>query len=132
MRLMVVCWLMALMLSGGGASNALSDPSGLGDPYFPQMGNSGYDVLHYDIALDVALAERTARAVVTIDLQALTQLDQFYLDFSGPSIVSLEVNQQASRYERRGGELVVWPPRPMAAGDRAQVRVAYELSLIHI
>ena len=128
MRLMLVCWWVALLLGQGWAS-ALSDPAGLGDPYFPLMGNSGYDVLHYDIALDVALTERTARAVVTIDLQALTQLDQFHLDFSGPSITSLEVNQQASRYERRGGELVIWPPRPMAAGDRAQVRVAYEGSL---
>jgi aminopeptidase N len=128
MRLMLVCWWVALLL-GKGWTSALSDPAGLGDPYFPLMGNSGYDVLHYDISLDVALAERTVRAVVTIDLQALAWLDQFHLDFSGPPIASLEVNQQASRHERRGGELVIWPARPIAAGEQAQVRVAYEGSL---
>ena len=29
------------------------DPEGVGDSFYPKLGNPGYDVLHYDIDLDV-------------------------------------------------------------------------------
>lgn len=108
---------------------ALSDPSGIGDPYFPLMGNSGYDVLHYDIDLDVALAARTVNAVVTIDLLALTTLEQFHLDFSGPAIRTLTVNGVPAAFERRDGELIVTPTDPILSREQAQVQVAYAGSL---
>ncbi len=104
---------------------ALSDPAGIGDPYFPLMGNSGYDVLHYNIDLDVALAQQMVRAVVTIDLQALATLEQFHLDFSGPKIDALEVNGTPAAFERRASELIVMPVQPIRNAETAQVRVRY-------
>ena len=42
----------ALVLSGGTAQAAPAPGSpGIGDNYFPDYGNGGYDVGHYDIRL---------------------------------------------------------------------------------
>lgn len=43
------------------------DPS-VGDPYYPRLGNSGYDVKHYDIELRIDPARRFARGSTSIEL----------------------------------------------------------------
>ncbi len=43
--------LLILPLSLAGAQGPTDDPGSIGDAYYPSLGNSGYDVLHYTIDL---------------------------------------------------------------------------------
>jgi aminopeptidase N len=54
----------------------------IGDPYYPTIGNTGYDVLHYDLDLTVEIAGiDTIRGVATIDLRTTADLDRLSFDF---------------------------------------------------
>ncbi|MFF2272754.1 M1 family metallopeptidase [Agromyces sp. NPDC058136] len=120
----------ALILIGGvGAIGAAAAPkgpgprytagaSGAGDAYFPYAGNGGYDVAHYDLALDYAPpAPEPAplvgelRGTATIDLVATQDLDRFNLDLRGMQVSALSVNGKSAT--------AVAPPAPGATVDGA-------------
>jgi len=86
---------------------------GVGDPYFPGVGNGGYDVQHYDVSLDVAVKEGVVAAEVRIDAVATQALSAFNLDFVGLSIDRVEVDGAAAAYRRNGRELTVEPAAPI-------------------
>ncbi len=100
--------------------------SGIGDGYFPLLGNSGYDVRHYalDLDLDVAQGELVAGRA-TIDALALVDLCAFNLDFRGLQIGEILVDGVAASFSRHGGELTIAPPAPIAAGTTFTTEVAY-------
>jgi len=100
---------------------------GSGDPYFPDMGNGGYDVAHYDIALRYLPKTKGIQAVTTINARATQNLSRFDLDFLGPlKISSLKVNGKKARWKRTGAqELVITPPKGLRKGSRFTVKVAY-------
>jgi aminopeptidase N len=99
---------------------------GIGDPYFPQSGNGGYDVSRYQLDLDLT-SRRGSKlaAVATISATATQGLSSFDLDFRGPKISQLTVEGQAAALARHGQELIVTPPSPIAAGQQFEVAVAY-------
>jgi aminopeptidase N len=99
---------------------------GLGDSYFPLLGNGGYEVEHYDITLDLDVQGGSINeATTTIDAVATQNLSAFNLDFRGPEIESISVNGRASAYTRDGGELTVTPADPIADGAPFQTVVMY-------
>jgi aminopeptidase N len=98
---------------------------GLGDPYFPLMGNGGYEVDHYDLNLAVRPKPNRIRAIATLDATATQALSSFNLDFRGLRVRSVSVNGTRAAVARRGGELTVTPPAALAAGARFSVVVAY-------
>jgi aminopeptidase N len=100
--------------------------SGIGDSYFPTMGNAGYDVRHYDLDLDLDVAAGSiVAATATIDALAVLDLCAFNLDFRGLEIDAVMVDGQAAGYERAGAELTIEPARPIASGSTFTVVVAY-------
>src|SRR5262245_42449408 len=71
--------------------------SGAGDAYFPNAGNGGYDVQHYDLKLAYtppapAPLEGQLEGTATIDLVATHGLDRFSLDLRGLDAQSVTVN----------------------------------------
>jgi aminopeptidase N len=100
---------------------------GAGDPYFPDMGNGGYDVGHYDIKLSYDPATKAIRAVTDIQARATQHLSRFNLDFLGPlRISSLKVNGAKAAYRRTGAqELEITPPRGLPKNTAFTVSVAY-------
>src|SRR5512137_2475590 len=62
---------------------------GIGDPYFPDLGNPGYDVQNYVIALDVDPESGEISGKTTIEAAAKTDLSSFNLDFQGFEIGGL-------------------------------------------
>ncbi|MEL6308778.1 MAG: M1 family peptidase, partial [Chloroflexota bacterium] len=48
--------------------------AGVGDPYFPELGNGGYDALHYTLDLEADLETNTISGTVTMDAQATQAL----------------------------------------------------------
>ncbi|PZG15644.1 metallopeptidase [Micromonospora craterilacus] len=97
----------------------------IGDPYFPDQGNGGYDVQHYDLNFSYDPATRFMNATATITALATQDLDQFNLDFRGPEISSLTVNGKKTDFTRDGQELVVTPRPKPKTGQTFTVVVKY-------
>ncbi len=98
---------------------------GLGDPYFPELGNGGYDVQRYDIALAVDMNSGVIDGDVTIEAKALQLLESFSLDFSGLEVLELKVNGQKTRVWRSGAEMLVIPEALIKEGTDFRVEVKY-------
>jgi aminopeptidase N len=95
---------------------------GVGDTYYPGLGNGGYDVNHYDI--DVAFdAYGSVEADVTIAAVATQNLSGFNLDFVGWEIDELTVDGSDTAYVRDGDELVI--AREITSGDHFTVVISY-------
>jgi aminopeptidase N len=87
---------------------------GLGDRLFPQLGNGGYDVQHYDLDLTYqADPSAPVDGTVTILARATQDLSRFDLDFAGQSVRSISVNGRAAKFTRDGEDLVITPKRPL-------------------
>ena len=101
---------------------------GIGDSYFPTMGNGGYDTQHYLIDLNVDVARNLLDSRVRITADSLQDLEQFNLDFFGFEIDSILVNDLPATFERDfgQGELIIVPQQPLKAGDRFEVIVEYQ------
>lgn len=119
-----------IVLTALSAPAASADPggAGVGDPYYPEDGNSGYDVTEYDVHLNYDPAsprhlegDTTVRAVATQDL------DRFHLDLEGFQVASVTVDGTPARAVSRESahELVVTPDRPLAENAAFEVRVRY-------
>ena len=99
---------------------------GIGDPYYPLLGNGGYDVAHYTIDLDLDVEDgRILDATTKIDAVATQDLSAFNLDFRGPDIDGITVNGEPAAWTRAGGELTVTPAATLSAGEQFQAEVAY-------
>jgi aminopeptidase N len=115
---------LALALTAVPASAA----TGIGDPYFPDDGNSGYDVTHYDvrIAYDPARTDHLD-GDTTVTARAVGALDRFTLDLKGFEVASVTVNGAPAKSFSRSGahKLAVVPAHRVADGATFAVRVKY-------
>ncbi|WP_040704091.1 M1 family metallopeptidase [Nocardia takedensis] len=112
---------LAVSTVGFGVAPAHADPfvgaPGLGDPYYPEDGNGGYDVGHYDVAIDYDPAGRDLRGHTTISATATQALRTFNLDYDGPEVKMVAVNGLPAAFERNGDhELTVTPLLPLLPG----------------
>jgi len=111
----------SLLLLAGTASAAEPGAPGIGDPYYPNAGNGGYDVSHYDIRLNYQPSDDNLSGTTTILAKATQDLTRFNLDFA-LEVASVRVDNRPARFTRSGGELVVDP--------RAQVRKGADLTIV--
>lgn len=109
---------------GGGAFAPGAD--GIGDAYFPQMGNGGYDVQHYRIDLRTSVADGAIAGATTIDAIATQNLSRFNLDFNTLQIEAITVDGVPAAFSRDGRELSVTPGIGIAAGQAFKVEVRYQ------
>ncbi|MDQ3657485.1 MAG: M1 family metallopeptidase [Chloroflexota bacterium] len=99
---------------------------GIGDPYYPMLGNGGYDATHYTLDLDLDIeAGRIKTATATIEAVATQDLSRFSLDFRGPEIDQVLVNGAAAAYERADGKLIVESSQLIDSGAPFAVDVTY-------
>lgn len=99
---------------------------GIGDPYFPTLGNGGYDVLNYDIDIVYAPETGNIAATTTIELTPTVELVSLNLDFNQDLAISeVTVDDVVAGHGLVGNELVVTPAVPLSAGPSATVRVTY-------
>jgi len=97
----------------------------IGDPYFPELGNGGYDALDYFIDLDVDMETNTIAGTVIIELQALEALSSFNLDFAGFEIEAITVDEIEATFERDGRELIITPVDSISQDQVVVVAVTY-------
>jgi len=105
--------------------NASPGASGVGDPYFPHLGNGGYDALHYTIDLDTDLAASTISGTVTMEARATQDLSRFNLDFGGFTISSITVNNRPASFTRENRELMITPAQAIANNAEFDISVTY-------
>ena len=98
---------------------------GMDDPYFPGLGNGGYDVQTYTIALDVDPSANTVSGSTTIMANAAERLSTFNLDFHGLTIDAVNVNDAAAKYSRFENELTITPSTSLEPDKPFTVVVKY-------
>ncbi len=95
----------------------------VGDPLFPGLGNSGYDVRHYDIAIDVSGDE--FRAEANLELIPDVPLTSFNLDLVSMVVDRVFVDGVEAQFERDGRELIITPATTLPQGEVRTVKVEY-------
>jgi aminopeptidase N len=98
---------------------------GLGDPYFPDLGNLGYDVEHYLVELSVDPVANTLAGEVTITATATATLATFDLDLIGLTVDSVAIDSAPATFSRNEDELIVDPAAVVPSGEEFSVTVAY-------
>lgn len=111
--------------TAGTTTSVPADLGGVGDPYWPELGNAGYDVEHYFIDLAVDPVANTLAGSVEITAAAEMNLDRFHLDFLGLVVDGVAVDDGEAAFSREGGELIVEPTAVLPAGESFTVAVAY-------
>ncbi|MCE3277585.1 MAG: family peptidase, partial [Propionibacteriaceae bacterium] len=105
--------------------NATDGKPGLGDPYYPQAGNSGYDVTKYQIMINWDPATQSITGTTTISAQATQQLNSFYFDLALQTD-KVTVNGVAAESIARGfSDVYVKPTQPITPGSPFQVEIGY-------
>ncbi|PXX66791.1 peptidase M1-like protein [Nocardia tenerifensis] len=116
--------------AGPAAADPPPDPftgsSGLGDPYYPEDGNGGYDARHYDVTIDYDPPSHQLIGTTRVEAVSTQALRAFNLDFAGPEVRSVSVNNQPAAFARNGEhELTVTPLLPLLPGLPFTVTVDY-------
>lgn len=98
---------------------------GVGDALFPDLGNPGIDVTHYDIELSYQPDTTEINATATLTITATDDLDQFTLDQVGLNIDAVDVVGIDSMLEVRDPELIITPLAAIETGTSFTVVVTY-------
>jgi aminopeptidase N len=119
------------MLTGATASGAHPNEAakagamGIGDTYFPQDGNGGVDVLHYDVHDSYSFGSGRLSGKTKLDVRATQDLTRFDLDFL-LSVRSVTVDGKRARFQQTGDhELRIRPDAPIVNGQQFRVSVRY-------
>ena len=99
--------------------------SGAGDPYFPESGNGGYDVGHYDLDLAYDPATDNLRGRAKVEAKATESLCSFNLDLLGFEVKRIKVRNEKASWSRDGQELTVTPKKPLHKGKGFAVSIRY-------
>ena len=98
----------------------------IGDPYAPELGNTGYDVQHYRLQLALDPAVDHVEGAATIAARAtLHGLAELALDFAGFEVTSVTVNGLVAEFDREGKKLIVTLPELLAEGEPFSLTITY-------
>ncbi|MFF8845728.1 M1 family metallopeptidase [Streptomyces sp. NPDC015127] len=118
-----------LVLAGctAGSAGVQGEPgaAGVRDPYFPRLGNGGYDVQHYGLALDYDPATGRLAGTAEITARATQDLSAFHLDLRGLTVESATVDGRRAAANRAGDELTVRPRQDIVDGARFRTVIRY-------
>ena len=100
---------------------------GIGDPFYPGLGNPGYDVEHYALDLRFDPGDGFLDATATIRAVATADLASFNLDFDRLFVTGVTVDGAPANFTYGGEELTVRPAGPaILSGEQFLVEVTYE------
>lgn len=117
--------LSALILTCCGHPKYIEGDDGIGDSYFPQLGNAGYDAQHYSLVLEVDPLENYINGTATIDIEATQPLRSFNLDLIGLMIDNIFVDGVPAKFTRTDRELTIEPSQPLDESVSYTVQIYY-------
>ncbi|MET7998811.1 M1 family metallopeptidase [Amycolatopsis sp. NPDC005232] len=124
---LVAAGVVSVLVAGVASAAPQPGAPGVGDPYYPNAGNGGTDVLHYDIRLTYQPDTDRLAGTTTLLLTATQDLSRFDLDFALKAKSVLVGNEAATFANQNGnGELVITPAHPLLKGQTTTVVVAYD------
>ncbi|WP_327671155.1 MULTISPECIES: M1 family metallopeptidase [unclassified Streptomyces] len=100
--------------------------SGLRDPYFPKLGNGGYDVGHYALDLDYDPDTHHLSGTAEITATAGKALSAFNLDLRGLTVREVTVDGEKAVASRAGREVTVRPHDELPKGHTFRATVRYD------
>ncbi|MFJ3900049.1 M1 family metallopeptidase [Streptomyces sp. NPDC090025] len=120
--------LAAACTSGGVAGGVRGKPgaAGLRDPYFPKLGNGGYDVTHYALTLSYDPADGRLDGRAEITAKATQDLSAFNLDLAGLTVRRATVDGDTAAVNRAGNELTLRPRAEIADGHEFRAVITYD------
>ncbi|MQA73000.1 MAG: M1 family peptidase [Solirubrobacterales bacterium] len=98
---------------------------GIGDEYYPNYGNGGYDVAQYDLDVAYDPANDHLDGKATIAATATQSVCSFNFDLVGLDIRKIKVDGKKARWTRDEHELTVTPKRSLERGNDFEVVVRY-------
>jgi aminopeptidase N len=106
----------------------IAGPSGLGDSYFPNLGNGGYDVKRYVIEVEWDPKEKWLRGTTVIEAKSTENLLSFNVDFAANSMQISEVTVNGTRalFTAEENEIVVIPAVGLPSGTNFNARFVHE------
>ncbi len=104
---------------------ALAGATTLHDPYVGSFGNGGYDVQHYDLALDWQPDAERLDGIATITAIATQDLSAFNLELSGLSVSAATIDGAGASFEHEGDELTITPAVTIEEGRTFDVTITY-------
>ncbi len=111
------------------AQDTTAGGQSIGDPYAPELGNTGYDVKHYDLDLKFDFDTPTMTGVATIDAESTIEgLSSLSLDFGLMKISKVRVDGADAKFEQKGDtlKLLVTLPKGVAKGKKFSLKIAYD------
>ena len=96
------------------------------DDYFPEYGDLGYDVQHYDLKLDYRVVGNFLDGDAELHIVTRRELDELRLDLHDLQVSRVRVTgAPVAKFTTRKGKLVVRLRRTLLAGERLRVNVRY-------
>ena len=89
--------------SGGGGGKCTPGAPGVGDEYYPEYGNGGYDARHYGLKVAYTPATDQLKGRAAIRAKATQNLCSFNLDLVGLRVRNVEVNGKKARLGAQRG-----------------------------
>lgn len=123
--LISICIIFVAILGCQPQQESVRGDDSLGDPYYPQLGNGGYDVQKYTIVLTVDPETNTVEGETTIEAKATETLSSLNVDFQGLSVDSVIVNGSTATFTQEEPELTITPSQPLALAREFTVEIAY-------
>jgi aminopeptidase N len=99
--------------------------SSLNDPFYPWMGNGGYDALDYDINLKINYNYRKVSGLTTMTAVTTQDLSSFNLDFGSMEVKAVTVNGKPARFEHNDPELLIVPDQAILKNKKFKVNVVF-------
>ncbi|OII63274.1 metallopeptidase [Streptomyces sp. CC53] len=99
--------------------------AGLRDPYFPRLGNGGYDVGHYALTLAYDPRTRHLDGTAEITARATKDLSAFNLDLAGLTVHGATVDGERASVRRAGHEVTLRPRGDIGEGDTFRTVIRY-------
>ncbi|MEQ8191093.1 MAG: M1 family metallopeptidase [Candidatus Eremiobacterota bacterium] len=96
-----------------------------GSAYFPDLGNGGYDIKSYDMALNVDVQANYLTSTVNIKATAKQALSSFTLDFKGYTVTAVSVNEQPAQYSRYNTKIRITPVSYIPQNQTFSVSISY-------
>ncbi|MFD9905210.1 M1 family metallopeptidase [Streptomyces sp. NPDC059063] len=115
----------ALTACTTGGVDGTPGAAGVRDPYYPKLGNGGYDVQHYGLKLGYDPESRHLKGTAEITARATKNLSAFNLDLRGLDVESVTVEGKKARVQRAGDELTVRPHDDLDRDETFRATVRY-------
>jgi aminopeptidase N len=105
---------------------AIDGSESVNDPYYPTIGNGGYDVANYDLELQISVeGNDVLEGVATIELTPTEDLQRLSFDLVGMSVEAVAVNGTEAAFEQTVEKLRIFPKNALPAGTPQTISVTY-------